>query len=825
MSERITLFAEVILPLPLPCTYTYRVPLEWNDLVKKGQRVAVELGKKKIYSGIIQSIHQNAPKVSSVKYILSILDKEPIVSEVSLNFWQWVSNYYMCYLGDVMTAALPSSLRLKSETNIIINPDFDGDISNLNDDESKILELVSKKEAVSIDDIRTKTSIKEILPILNSMIKKNIILTDEELKSKYRPKIEEYISLSPEYQTEEKLKELFEHLESKKTLKKQYEALLIFLSTAKYKDAEIKKSELTKLTNISLSSLQSLIKNNIFVVEKKLQSRLTDRSLALIENKLVLNDEQSDAYNQIIDNWDEKPVSLIHGVTGSGKTEIYIKLIQKVLEQGKQVLFLLPEIALTSHLISRLEKYFGNRIGVFHSRFSKEERVEVWNKVKNPIKTNRYDIILGSRSSVFLPFNDLGLVIVDEEHDSSYKQYDPSPRYNARDTAIVLAQIYGAKTILGSATPSLESYFNAKEGKYELLELKKRYSGTLLPEILVADVKEALKYKEMHSHLSKLLIDNITEALKNKEQVILFQNRRGFARYLQCEACGYVKSCKFCDVSLTYHKHTESLKCHYCGYTTTIDEQCSECGSHKIKMIGFGTEKIEEDLNIFFPDAVVARMDMDTTKTKNAYETIINDFQNRKIDILVGTQMITKGLDFDNVSVVGILNADSIINFPDFRSYERAFSQMVQVSGRAGRKFHRGKVIIQTFNPYHQSIRDVIDHNYTSMYESQILERKVFKYPPYFRLIKISLLHREKPTLEKFAGEFGIKLKEIFGGRILGPEFPLIPRIKNNYTIEFWLKIEKDISISQVKSEIKILVEKFLSSHSKLRIILDVDPM
>jgi primosomal protein N' (replication factor Y) len=354
--------------------------------------------------------------------------------------------------------------------------------------------------------------------------------------------------------------------------------------------------------------LQSLIKNNIFVVEKKLQSRLTDRSLALIENKLVLNDEQSNAYNQIVENWDKKSVSLIHGVTGSGKTEIYIKLIQKVLEDGKQVLFLLPEIALTSHLISRLEKYFGNRIGVFHSRFSKDERVEVWNKVKNPIKTNRYDIILGSRSSVFLPFNDLGLVIIDEEHDSSYKQYDPSPRYNARDTAIVLAQFYGAKTILGSATPSLESYFNAKEGKYELLELKKRYSGTLLPEILVADVKEALKYKEMHSHFSKLLIDNITEALKNKEQVILFQNRRGFARYLQCEACGYVKSCKFCDVSLTYHKHTESLKCHYCGYTTTIDEQCSECGSHKIKMIGFGTEKIEEDLNIFFPDAAVPRV-------------------------------------------------------------------------------------------------------------------------------------------------------------------------------------------------------------------------
>lgn len=825
MSDRITLFAEVILPLPLPSTYTYRVPLEWNDMVKVGQRVGVELGKKKIYSGVIKSLHQNPPKVSSIKYILYILDKEPIVSDISLNFWQWVSNYYMCYLGDVMTAALPSALRLKSETSIIINLDFDGDISSLSEDETKILEAVSKKESVLIDDIRSKTGIKNILPLLNFMIRKNIILTDEELRNKYRPKIEEYISLSKEYQEEEKLKELFQHLESKKTYTKQYEVLLTFLSIAKHKDAEIKKSDLTNLSNISISSLQTLIKNNIFSIEKKSQSRLIDRSFAMEENNLILNQEQSEVYNQIIESWTQKPVSLIHGVTGSGKTEIYIKLIQKTIQEGKQVLFLLPEIALTTHLISRLERYFGNRIGVFHSRFSKQERVEIWDKVRNPIKSNRYDIILGSRSSVFLPFYDLGLVIIDEEHDSSYKQHDPSPRYNARDTAIVLAQLYGAKTILGSATPSLESYFNAKEGKYQLLEIKKRYSGILLPEIFVADIKEALKYREMHSHFSKLLIDNINEALKNKEQVILFQNRRGFSRYLQCEACGFVRNCKHCDVSLTYHKQTESLKCHYCGYSTTIDQQCPECGSHKIKMVGFGTEKIEEDLNIFFPDARIARMDLDTTKAKNAYETIINDFQERKIDILVGTQMITKGMDFDNVSVVGILNADSIINFPDFRSYERAFSQMVQVSGRAGRKYKQGKVIIQTFNPYHQSIRDVIDHNYTSMYESQILERKVFKYPPYYRLIKLSLLHGEKANLEKYAREFGIKLREIFGGRILGPEFPLIPRIKNNYTMEFWLKVEKDISFSQVKSEIKILVEKFLSSHSKLRIIIDVDPM
>lgn len=825
MSERITLFAEVILPLPLPSTYTYRIPFEWSEIIKIGQRVVVQLGNKKKYSGIVYSIHDKVPKVSSVKYILSILDQEPIVSEINFHLWQWIANYYMCYLGDVMTAALPSALRLKSETKIIIHPDFDGDITNLNNEESKVLEVVSKKESIPIEDVSKVTGIEKMLPLLNSMIKKNILITDEELNSKYRPKIEEYISLSQEYQKEEKLKELFSYLESKKTFQKQYEALLIFLSLIKQKELDLKKIELTKQTNISASAIKTLIRDNIFVVGKKLQSRLVDRSSSLVENKLQLNREQTEVYNKIIESWNEKPVSLIHGVTGSGKTEVYIKLIQHVLEKGKQVLFLLPEIALTSHLITRLEKYFGNGVGVFHSRFSHEERIEIWNKVRNPINKSRYDIILGSRSSIFLPFENLGLVIVDEEHDSSYKQYDPSPRYNARDTAIILANIHNAKTILGSATPSLESYFNAKKGKYQLLELKKRYSGTLLPEIFVADIKQAIKEKEMHSHFSKLLIDNIKETLSKKEQIILFQNRRGFAKHLQCEACGWVPTCEHCDVSLTYHKQSELLKCHYCGYSINIPQQCPECGSHKVKMVGFGTEKIEEDLNIFFPDASIARMDLDTTRTKSSYETLINDFQGRKIDILVGTQMITKGLDFDNVSIVGILNADLIINFPDFRSYERAFQQMAQVSGRAGRKYKQGKVIIQTYNPYHQSILDVIDHNYKSMYESQILERKVFKYPPYYRLIKISLRHREKEIVETSSNEFSIEIRKIFGGRILGPEYPLIPRIKNYYSKEFWLKIEKEASITKAKEEIKTLTEKFQSSHKQLRIVIDVDPI
>ena len=825
MSERITLFAEVILPLPLPSTYTYRIPFEWNDLVKKGQRVVVQLGNKKIYSGIVFDVHDKAPKVSSVKYILSILDEEPIISELSFSLWQWIASYYMCYLGDVMSAALPSALRLKSETKIIIHPDFYGDITSLSEEESRVFEVVSRKESIEIKDAIQTTGNDNILPLLNSMIRKNLIITEEELNSKYRPKVEEYISMSKDYKDEEKLKELFTRLESKKGLQKQYEALLIFLSIAKNKDNEIKKSDLNKQPNISASAIKTLIRDEVFHIEKKIQSRLVRRESNLSVDKLMLSDEQLIAYNSIVEKWDEKPVSLIHGVTGSGKTELYIKLINDVINNGRQVLFLLPEIALTSHLITRLEKYFGNRIGVFHSRFSNEERIEIWNKVRNPIKESRYDIILGSRSSIFLPFTDLGLIIVDEEHDPSYKQYDPSPRYNARDTAIVLAHLHRAKTVLGSATPSLESYFNAKEDKYQLLELKTRYSGTLLPEVFVADIKESTKSKMMYSHFTKVLLENMGEALKNKEQIILFQNRRGFAKHLQCEACSWIPTCQHCDVSLTYHKQSELLKCHYCGYSINIPQQCPECGSHRVKMVGFGTEKIEEDLNIFFPDASIARMDLDTTRAKTSYETLITDFQDRKIDILVGTQMITKGLDFDNVSIVGILNADSIINFPDFRSHERAFQQMVQVSGRAGRKFKRGKVIIQTFNPYHQAIKDVIENDFASMYNEQILERKVFKYPPFYRLIKISLRHRDKIIVEKSSDEFSIEIRKIFGGRILGPEYPLIPRIRNYYSKEFWLKVEKEASITQAKQEIKILMEKFQASHKQLRISIDVDPV
>src|SRR5574344_2618932 len=589
--DRKTYFVDVLLPLHLPDTYTYRVPFDYNDDIAVGQRVAVQFGQKRRYSALVRRVHEQVPAYKT-KYILSILDNGPIVSERQFLFWEWMAKYYMCYIGDVMAVAFPTASKLSSESFITIHPDFAGEYSQLNENEIKIVDILSHQNVLAINEVSSVIGFQKIMPLIKTMIEKHIIVMEEELKQRFVPKVVANLTLNPIYLEETAMHDIFNELEKKSTTHKQLSVLMKFMQLTKFGKESIKKKTLTDCKELSASAIASLIKREIILQEDSIENRIREYDVETDVDTIQLNEQQQVAYTQLSD-CSQPQVMLLHGVTYSGKTEVDIKLINDVLRQGKQVLFLLPEIALTAQIINRLRKYFGKHVGVYHSRFNANERAEVWHRTMTA-GDDGYTVLLGARSAVFLPFRDLGLVIVDEEHDSSYKQYDPAPRYNARDTAIVLAQIYGAKTILGSATPSLESYFNAKEGKYELLELKKRYSGTLLPEILVADVKEALKYKEMHSHFSKLLIDNITEALKNKEQVILFQNRRGFARYLQCEACGYVKSCKFCDVSLTYHKHTESLKCHYCGYTTTIDEQCSECGSHKIKMIGFGTEKIED---------------------------------------------------------------------------------------------------------------------------------------------------------------------------------------------------------------------------------------
>ena len=615
---------------------------------------------------------------------------------------------------------------------------------------------------------------------------------------------------------------------------KQLEILMYVYSKtlqSKNKSYRISRPDMLKDLNSSAAQLNSLIKKGICESYTVGISRLEyfDRSEI---NCVDFSEFQQKAYDDVKKGFEQKDIALIHGITSSGKTEIYIKLIEDTIKQGKQVLYLLPEIALTTQIINRLRKAFGNKVGVYHSKFNDFERVEIWNKVLlNSIekKNNEgtYQIVLGARSSLFLPYSNLGLVIVDEEHDTSYKQHEPAPRYNARDSAIYLAKLHGAKTILGSATPSLESYYNAKYNKYAFIELNKRFGGVMLPEIFVADVKEETKKRRMKSHFTPFLLEHIAEALKNKEQVILFQNRRGFSIRLECDICHWVPECKHCDVTLTYHKRSNQLICHYCGYSENIPERCPACNNSKILMHGFGTEKLEEELPVFFPDAKVVRMDMDTTRSKYGHQQIINDFEDRKIDILVGTQMVTKGLDFENVSVVGIMNADSMISFPDFRSFERSFQLMAQVSGRAGRKQKRGKVIIQTYNPFHAVIRYVIDHDFKAMYESQITERVTFKYPPIYKLILITVKHKNAEHLNTSAKELAIILKKSFGQRILGPEYPVVSRIRNEYIKNILLKIEKDFSLSKAKSILAERIEEFKSDkeNSGVRIIIDVDPV
>ncbi len=827
--DRITLFVDLLLPLHLKGYYTYRVPYEWNDDIKVGQRVAVQFGDKKIYTALVRHIHQMPPQGYTVKYILQIIDNEPIVNEIQFTFWEWIANYYLCYPGNVMAVALPSAFRLASESKVLIHPDYEGDFTNLTPNEFRIVEILSKQNVLTLDEVTSITGLKNIFSLIKTMIEKKLILLEEELIERYKEKKETYIKLAETYtENETAFKELFNSLEKKSF--KQMQVLLRFIQLTTHKPVkEILKNELTKIEDISISSIQTLVKNGVFEVFEKTESRLLSYESQNEVSSITLSEKQQTAFEQIQEQFTKNQTVLLRGVTSSGKTEIYIKLIDQCISQGKQVLFLLPEIALTSQIINRLRKYFGDKVGVYHSRYNDHERFEIWNKVleAGDLSTSKYQIILSARSGIFLPFHNLGLIIVDEEHDSSYKQYDPAPRYSARDAAIFLAHLHNAQTLLGSATPSLESYYNAVSGKYGLVELLNRYGDVQMPEIWVADLKEETRKKTMKSHFSSMLMNHIEEALANKEQVILFQNRRGFSLRLECDGCSWIPQCKHCDVSLIYHKGINVLRCHYCGYTTKIPEKCPACQSTVIKMQGFGTEKIEEELAIFFPQARITRMDMDTTKAKNAYQKIISDFEKHEIDILVGTQMVTKGLDFENVSVVGVLNADNMINFPDFRSYERSFQLMTQVSGRAGRKNKQGKVIIQSYNPWYQVIRDVIDYNYLSMYQSQITERKAFHYPPFYRLIKISLRHKDEKELNKIASKYAEELRKIFGERILGPEFPMVARVRTFYIKEILIKLEKTVNIPKLKIQLSELTDAFLQAkpHKQTRIVFDVDPM
>ena len=823
----LTLFANILLPLPLPATFTYRVPQDLNEQVKTGTRVVVPFGKNKLYAGLVMEVHTHVPAFLNVKYIIDVIDVAPIVTEKQLELWKWLAHYYLCHKGEVMAAAMPSGLKLAGETLIMLHPNFDGNITALTERELKIAEALSYRQHITVSEMQKVVGIQKIFPIIKSLVEKNVILTTEEIKNPYRAKKETYIFLHDHYVNDEfALFELLDKLSASKRTEKQSQVLLAFLMLKREENC-VKKVELLKKSECSSSSLQTLINNNILIQKEIQSSRLPDVVSLNDIADIRLSEVQQKSFMQIKELFVQFSVVLLHGITGSGKTEIYMKMIDEVLAQDKQVLYLLPEIALTSQIVSRLQKYFGNRVGVYHSRFNEFERVEIWNRVlqHGADSEQKYSLILGARSSLLLPYQNLGLIIVDEEHDTSYKQQDPTPRYNARDAAVVLGKLHNAPVLLGTATPSLETYYNVKQGKYGLVELFQRYAESQLPEIWVENIPEARRQKKMEGHLSHFLIDNMAAALERKEQIILFQNRRGYAVRLYCNTCQTMPTCIHCDVTLTYHKKSNLLKCHYCGYAIAVPERCPQCQSVDIEMKGFGTEKIEETLSQIFPEAKIARMDLDTTRSKTSYQKIISDFEKQRTNILVGTQMVTKGLDFDRVSVVGILEADNMLTFPDFRAFERAFQVMAQVSGRAGRKELPGKVIIQTYQPWHPALKYVIGNDYNAMYESQIEERKKYHYPPVFRMIKITLKHNNLEWVTEAAVEVATALQKRFPKQVLGPEFPLIARLQNQYLKEIWVKFSKDTLLEQKKEILQNVITQFQtqSKYKQVRVVLNVD--
>ncbi len=815
-------YVDVVVPLPVSGTFTYAVPTEWINSVRIGMRVVVQFGSRKLYTGIITVVHTQEPTLYKPKEILSLLDTEPVLRRPQYKFWEWISGYYMSTIGEVYQAAVPSGLKLESETEVCINPDFEAD-EVLSAKEQQVLDALSDVKPHSIAELNKFCSVTDIMPVIKKLLDKGAVEVNEFVSEKFKAKTEACIRLSSTFSEDEKLKSLFDNLSR---APKQLALLMKYIELSKClkaKDTEIVfKKTLLEKTGISTAVLNSMVEKGIFEIYQQETGRL---GVAALETEQVysLNDFQQKALSAIEHQFIEKPVVLLHGVTSSGKTEIYTHLINKTLAEGKQVLYLVPEIALTAQLTSRLKRVFGNKLGIYHSKFSDAERVEIWNNV---LLNKSYEVILGVRSSIFLPFRHLGLVIVDEEHEPSFKQYDPAPRYHARNAAIVLAHMHGAKTLLGTATPSIESYFNAQTGKYGFVELKERHEEMQLPEIQVVDMKEAYRKKQFEGHFSDVLLEKIASALQNKEQIILFQNRRGYAPFVECKACAYIPKCKNCDVSLTLHASVNTLNCHYCGYTERLPDICPVCKTPGLQTRGFGTEKIEEEIKKIFPDARVQRMDFDTTRSKKAYEQIIAAVENHKIDILIGTQMVTKGLDFQKVSLVGILNADNLLNFPDFRAHERAFQLMAQVSGRAGRKHKRGLVIIQTSTPQHPVITQVLHHDYLTMYELQSTERQQFKYPPYYRMIQITLKHRDAAVVNRVAKEMAAEMKAVFGNRVLGPVIPAVSRIQNLFIRQILFKIETEASLQTAKNYLQDIMQRMLSKQAfkSVRISFDVDP-
>ena len=808
-------YIDVILPLPIKGAFTYSTDQE--DLLV-GQRVVVQFGVRKLYAAIIKEVHDRKPSEYEAKPLLAILDELPIVNSIQLQFWDWIASYYMCNLGDIMHAALPSSLKLASESNVIVHPDFDGDIEHLKLEENLLLNALSQQEELSIAEITKLIPIKNVFTFINELIRKEVVQIKEDLHDKYKEKLVKIAY----FIASDKL------LENIKLSSKQLKFIEAYQQLSK--ENHNKKWIVTDLLNqvgLSRAILKALVKKEIFMIEQEGISRLFKSNQELTEDKQLV-DFQQKALLEIELAFKEKEVCLLHGVTSSGKTELYIKLIEQQLKQEKQVLYLLPEIALTTQIIKRLQKHFGNKVGITHSHLNNGERVEVWKAVQENDKEKiQYPIMLGARSALFLPFNSLGLIIVDEEHDPSFKQHQPAPRYHARDSAIYLAHLHKAKVLLGSATPCVESYYNAKTGKYALVEMLTRFAGIALPKIQTIDIRKAHLKKQMIQQFAPKMLSSITETLQSGKQVILFQNRRGYSPVLSCGTCSHTPNCNYCDVILTYHKWNNQLKCHYCGYIEQVPKFCPSCSAKDFIDKGFGTEQIEESLRELLPIYVTKRMDYDTTRGKNAHQQIITDFEQGRIDILVGTQMVTKGLDFDNVALVGILNADSMLHFPDFRAYERAFQLMMQVSGRAGRKGKQGQVLIQTYDEEHEMFGLLKSNDYTSFIRQQIQERKLFSYPPYNRLIGITLKHKNQRKLDETANVLVGLMRKSFAARVLGPEYPAISKIRNYYHKNILLKIENEASISEAKSILYTIIEKMKNhtDYKSVRYINDVDPI
>ena len=824
------LYADVILPLPLDNAYTDALPEQIAHLVQVGSRVIVPFGNRKFYSAVVISIHQQKPDYT-VKEVLELLDERPVVLPAQMRLWRWIADYYLCTLGEVYKAAMPSGMKLESESRVVLCPDYVAEEA-LKPSEQRLLDALMVKSEQTIAELQRETSLRSILPPVRSLLEKGALLMKEEVRHTYKPKVEVCVRLSKRFFDEAEINQVLDGLKRAPLQEKlliQYiedshlSAALALQNMVVLKD--VSRRELLRATGCAPAVLQTLLKKGVLELWQKPIGRLSSQMLPQQVALSPLSPAQQAAFDQILVQWQQHSVCLLHGVTSSGKTEIYIHLIQREIEQHRQVLYLLPEIALTVQMMDRLRRVFGDRLGIYHSKYSDAERVEIWQK---QLSGHPYDVILGARSAVFLPFQNLGLVIVDEEHETSFKQQDPMPRYHARSVAIMMVKgAGGGSVLLGTATPSMESYHNAQKGKYGYVQLTERHAGIQLPEIQVVDTSDLQRRKMMRGPFSPLLLTRLREALERGEQAILFQNRRGYAPMIECKQCGWVPHCQNCDVSLTLHRQMNQLVCHYCGAVYQVPVTCPACGGTELQTRGYGTEKIEADVRDIFPEARISRMDLDTTRTRNAYERLISDFGSGRTNLLIGTQMISKGLDFDRVSVVGILNADTMLNYPDFRAYEHAYMMMAQVSGRAGRKGRRGLVILQTRQPQLPIIQQVVSNDYDALYRTLCNERLAFHYPPYYRLINVYLKHRNDALVETAAQELGFRLRQWFGGRVLGPDKPGVARVKSLSIRKLVMKLENSLNMSEVRRYLTLAQQQMLQDkrYASLQIYYDVDPL